>query len=174
VSPIHRGLVAVAVAVLLALAPTAAQAKKPGQQVNVTIDQQGLEGRPQAVASAWMGYGLGRANWLSEHVVGKKDVPQPYRRSFEEEVAGRETLAKIWSELKQSDPEARDDYLDALAHVLESGFLREYVWVYLKGPEWQAAPPGLRLGEFATWRESNLAAHEVETFADVTVVGKPK
>jgi hypothetical protein len=170
----HRRFVVVAAAILFALAPSAAHAKKPKQQVNVTIDQQALEGRPQAVASAWMGYGFGRANWLSEHVIGKKDVPQPYRRSFEEEVAGRETLAKIWSELKQSDSEARDAYLDALARVLDSGFLREYVWVYLKAPEWQAPPGGLRLSEFATWREANLAAHEVETFADVTVVGKPK
>ena len=167
---------AVAIAVTLSLLPVvvAAKPKKDKSQVHVTIDQEGLEGRPQPVSSAWMGYGLARATWVAQNVIEKPEVPRPYRRSFEEELAGREGLTKIWSELKQSDATAVDPYLDALARVLESGFLREYVWVFLKSDDWAAAPEGLRLGELEAWKAANLAGHKVETYADVTVVPKKK
>ena len=69
---------AVAIILLLcAVGVTAfAKPKKDKTEVNITLDQQGLQGKPEAVTVAWTGYGLARANWVSEYVIGKA---QPVR-----------------------------------------------------------------------------------------------
>jgi len=95
--------------VLVALVGMASAKSKGGKEsVNITLDQKQLEGKPEAVMSAWMGYGMARANWISEHVLGKSDRPKDYHRGFEEELAGRESLSKIWSDLKGSDATLKD------------------------------------------------------------------
>jgi hypothetical protein len=161
--------------VLLSLVVTAyAKPKKDKTDVNITLDDEGLKGKPEAVMSAWMGYGLARANWVSEHVIGKSKPLSAYHRSLEEEVAGRESLAKIWLELKQGDRTLSDAYLDQLSSVVASGFLSEYVWVYLRSAEWGEAPQALRLGDFEKWKTANLSGHKVETLADVTIAEKAK
>jgi len=161
--------------VLVALVGMASAKSKGGKEsVNITLDQKQLEGKPEAVMSAWMGYGMARANWISEHVLGKSDRPKDYHRGFEEELAGRESLSKIWSDLKGSDATLKDAYLDQLATVEAAGFMSEYVWTYLGSPEWKDAPQGLRLAEFEKWKTSNLADHKVETCADVTIEEKAK
>jgi hypothetical protein len=158
----------------LMVAPAYPKAKQGKSHMNVTLDNEGLKGRPIAVMSAWMMYGVARANWVSEHVLGKSSSVSGYHRSFEEELAGRESLAKIWPELKVSDKAAQDAYLDDLQSVLSAGFLREYIWFYLGSPEWHDVPDGLHLSDFEKWKSSNLVNHKVETLADVTIVEKPK
>ena len=52
--------------VLVALVGMASAKSKAGKEsVNITLDQKQLEGKPEAVMSAWMGYGMARANWIS-------------------------------------------------------------------------------------------------------------
>jgi len=148
-------------------------AKKPKASVSINIDDAGLKGKPGGVSAAWMGYGMARASWIADHVLGKGADPTTYRRSFDEEVAGRETLAKIWTEMKQSEP-AADTYLDQLENVQKAGYLAEYVWAYLRSPDWKAPSSGLRLDEFDKWKAVNLDGHKPETFADVIVVETKK
>jgi len=142
--------------------------------ITVTLDEAALKGKPESVTGAWMGYGIARANWLSENVLGKPGVQASYRRCFEEELTGRESLAKIWSEMKHSDPKLKDEYLDQVIMIRGAGFLGEYVWSYLGSTDWQQPPEQLRLDAFDKWKVANLAGHKAQTFANVKIEPETK
>ena len=157
-----------AIAVWVAMiGPAATEPADDKVKITITLDEAALKGKPQSVLGAWMGYGVARANWLSEHVLVKPGASESYHRCFEEELAGRESLAKIWIELKQSDPKLKDEYLDQIIAIRHAGFLGEYVWSYLGSADWKQAPEQLRLEAFEKWKASNLAGHKAQTFADV-------
>ena len=143
-------------------------------EITITLDEAALKGKPESVTSAWMGYGIARANWLSENILGRPDATKSYRRCFEEELAGRESLAKIWAELKESDVKLKDDYLDQVLMIRNAGFLGEYVWSYLGSADWKQPPKQLRLEAFDKWKASNLEGHKAVTFADVKIDAEPK
>ena len=166
-------LVAIATSVAL-LDPTVAESEDDKVKITITLDEAALKGKPESVLGAWMGYGIARANWLSENVLTKPGGPATYHRCFEEELAGRESLAKIWIELKQSDPKLKDEYLDQLIVVRHAGFLGEYVWSYLGSPDWKQPPDQLRLEAFENWKASKLVGHKAQTFADVKFEPEPQ
>jgi hypothetical protein len=165
----------VLLAVLIAIGGAVSGKSKQGKiGVNITLDEAGLKGKSDSVTAAWMGYGMARANWLSDHVIGKANHPLTYRRTFEEEFTGRETLVKIWSELKESDATLKDAYLDQLVAIQAAGFLAEYVWSYLGSSDWTQVPEQLHLDAFEKWKASNLVGHKPETFAEVKIEQKTK
>ncbi len=80
----------------------------------------------------------------------------------------RSTLANIWEEFKNSQPDLKDKYLDDLLAVYRAGFIREYIWVFLANDAW-LQPEGLQLDEFSAWVKANLPDHEPETRAGVEI-----
>jgi hypothetical protein len=138
-------------------------------KISVVVDAESLEGKDKQIIAAWVGYAMARANWISEHYKTDRASAKWYSRTLDEEAAGRESLAQIWSEFKVKQPRLRDRYLDHLQKVKEAGFLREYVWANLRDPEWKAQPAGLRLERYAEWAKVNLAGHVVQTHADVRI-----
>lgn len=164
---LRKKLIAVIAISIATLGPAAAQSGDDKVKITITLDEAGLKGKPESVLGAWMGYGIARANWLSENVLVKPDAVESYHRCFEEELAGRESLAKIWIELKQSNSKLSDEYLDQIVSVRRVGFLSEYVWSYLGSADWKQAPEQLRLEAFEKWKATNLPGHKPQTFADV-------
>lgn len=145
-----------------------ADEKQPPPFKTIVVYDQALEDEPSDdVLAAWMGYGLARANWIRDRFSeGKLDI-NAYQLTFEEDLRARETLAKIWKELKETAPGNKDPYLDAVATVYDAGYLSEYVWVYLKKDNWNKQPQGLKLDEFAKWRKKNLALHQARTLVNI-------
>jgi hypothetical protein len=157
-------LVAIVTLLVLLTFHASSQDKEDSKlEINAEIDQAALDGKPESVCSAWLGYGLARSNWIAENILDDLLSGKTYLHSFDEEYAGREALATIWSELKESEPLAADKYLDELLSVMKAGFLREYVWLYLKSPDWNLEPEGLRLNEFKDWMKIHAKEHIVET-----------
>ena len=145
-------------------------AKKDKLNISVVLDDKSLQGKPDQVTSAWLGYAMARANWISEHVKVKSPEAKSYARTFEEEVAGRDSLAAIWGELKSSQLDLTDEYLDQLEKVKEAKLLREYVWANLHSAAWTSEPVDLQLARYAEWAKVNLVGHVVETHADARIV----
>ena len=148
---------------------TPALAKKDKLNISVVVDNESLTAKPQGVMGAWIGYAMARANWISDHVKAGSAEAKTYVRTFEEEVAGRDSLVTIWGELKASESGLADLYLDQLQRVKEAGFLREYVWVNLRQAEWSVEPTGLQLARFEAWAKENIDGHVVETHADAKI-----
>src|SRR6266571_2509115 len=141
-------------------------AKKDKLNISVVLDDKSLQGKPQQVTSAWLGYAMARANWISEHVKVNSPEAKSYTRTFEEEVTGRDSLATIWGELKANQPGLTDAYLDQLQKVKDAGLMREYVWTNLRPPAWTLEPADLQLAHYGEWAKVNLVGHLVETHAD--------
>src|SRR5262245_41826819 len=68
-----------------------------------------------------------------------KDTP------FDEECFARDALAEFWG-VQPPEVQSTDPYLQLLARVRDAGLVREYVWRYLREPQWME-PPGLDLGK---------------------------
>ena len=140
----------------------------PRPSVSIVVDPS-VKGLESGVSAAWLGYGIARAKWVGENVLRGQSGSVTYRRSFEEELYGRESLAKIWEELKAKDQGLADKYLDELLAVSNAGFLREYVWLYFWSGAWKTPPDGLRMADFEKWRAENLRGHRPQTFADIRI-----
>lgn len=77
---------------------------------------------------------------------------------YEQEVYARGKAASFWKTSKQVGGQEADPGLDALEAIEDAGFMREYVWTYLKRPGWNE-PEGLRLKEFESWMRERLPDH---------------
>ncbi len=131
----------IAVVMCLLLSASGALAQEPGAgkkapppYVRIVVNPQGLEGRPKAVIGAWVGYTSARAKWVQENWIHKPTGGAPYRRTFEEELYGRENMVTMWEELKTKERGLADAYQDDLLRVKKAGYLREYVWEYFRSP----------------------------------------
>lgn len=157
--------------VILSVKVAALEKEAPDVSITLVVDES-LFNQDEKIFAAWLGYGLVRKKWIREHVSLKNGESYTYRRSFNEEVEGRESLAKTWEELNADGPQQKDVYLDALLSVLKAGFIREYVWVYLRDDTWNTPPEGLQLPEFAKWQSTNLAGHNPKTLIGIELEKK--
>ncbi len=89
--------------------------------------------------------------------------------SFEGEVRARRVAVGLFRQLERDDPEFGSRYFDDLDRIESAGFMREYVWRYLKQPSWSASPPGLQLTQFDTWRAVHLRYHVPVTHGSIAV-----
>jgi len=135
----------------------------------VVIDPTLLEEEAYAeeISAAWMGYAFARLNWVMPYFSSEELGGEHYQRSFEEELKARETLARIWEELKINTPELEDPYLNDLQLIRASGFLPEYVWIYFSQETWSDPAQDLRLEEFQAWQAKNLPDHVAQTRAGI-------
>ena len=108
--------------------------------------------------ATWLGYLGARSAYREKH-----KLPSPASGeiipTFDEEVEARGFGATA-SSLTNSP---KDRYWDAVARVQRAGFLREYVWTYLRRPTWPATQAPKNLRAFENWRRVNLKNHKAET-----------
>ena len=114
----------------------------------ISVTSKAME-RDRHSGAAWLAYGIASATFQGDQ--------QP-RDGFAREVHARTAAAKVWRELKQKNTVRPNSDLDALASVELSGFMREYVWHYLKRPDWNE-PQQLRMSEFLAWKNAHLQSH---------------
>ncbi|OGW24051.1 MAG: hypothetical protein A2X59_12380 [Nitrospirae bacterium GWC2_42_7] len=150
---------------LFILSPALADVDKIG----FTIETDGS--LPEHLSAPWLGYLMGRQVYIMEHKNEYELSPGIIVPKFEDEVEGRQTLAQIWKELKEKDNNLKDKYLNELEVVLDAGFMREYVWVYLRYELWKK-PDKLRLKEFANWKKQNLKNHKAVSYGNIRVTVK--
>lgn len=89
--------------------------------------------------------------------------------SFEGEVRARRVAVGLFRQLERDDPDFGSRYFDDLDQVEAAGFMREYVWRYLKQPSWSTPPSGLRLHAFDAWRAVYLRHHVPVTYGHIAV-----
>ena len=116
----------------------------------------------------WLWYAGTRAYWMEKKFFERFPGTSVYRHTFEEEVAAREGCVHLWRKLKLQDGRM-DDYLDDLLAIQQSGFIREYVWLYFGEPDW-SKPDNLRLLDFDQWQRLHLKSHTPETKANAHFV----
>ncbi|MBN1673306.1 MAG: hypothetical protein JXR37_19830 [Kiritimatiellae bacterium] len=148
-----------ALAHLLA-APPPAPPDAPGLAPAICVDADSVGA---ATSPAWLAYLVARTRYVLEHKSDYPAVPGPVDPLYDEEVAGRSTLAEVWTSLKREDETLQDPYLDALAKVAEAGFVREYARVFLARPHWPPPEESLRLEAFDAWRKAHLPDHRPQT-----------
>jgi hypothetical protein len=118
---------------------------------------------PEGVLTAWIIYGIAHGMWHDKKYFEMNPTSKVYQYTYSEELFSRDMMAKLWPEIKKEHPGLSDSYLDALAYVMDSGFLSEYVWYYFWEQEWGTPPETLRLKEFSEWQELHLKGHCAET-----------
>ena len=113
------------------------------------------------------------AAYATELLRASRDAPGaippcggPLRPTFATELAARGTALREYLARDVRPP----GYFADLGRVEAAGFLDEYVWHYLHDVEIDKAPPaGLDLAAFETFRQRELATHQVRTGARVRV-----
>jgi len=139
--------------------PFRRQPKKPQYTINLHESVQ----HNATIAAAWVTYAGSKALLRR----GDADPPPDDTSPFGEECYARDGMAEFWA---AQSPEKRkiDEYLQLLADVRAAGFIREYVWRFLRDPSWPQ-PDGLKLDEFAAWWTARgLTDHRASTLAFVT------
>ncbi len=112
-------------------------------------------------AAGWLAYAGSLQQWDDQN--NNKNG----KELFEREVYARETAAIVWSELKQKNSDAIEYDLDTMLKVNDAGFMREYVWYFLKKPDW-TIPKELKLEEFNKWIEQNIPNYQPTTKGTLT------
>lgn|GEM_PF-1684483 len=112
---------------------------------------------PEAESRIWLAYLFARAAYAATGSEGGPTVGER-EATFEEEVRGRTIAVSTFRELKRGDARLASTYFNDIERVMDAGFLREYVWSYLRNPSW-AKPEGLKLEAFNEWRAAHLPAH---------------
>ena len=101
----------------------------------------------------WLAYGIGLSSWEPSYLSNGK------LNYFDREVFARSEAATIWKQLRKKGSVEADKDLDALWAVNDAGYMKEYLWVYLKRRSWQD-PGNLRLEAFRVWAKENLQQHK--------------
>ncbi len=139
--------------VAAALAVVTAASKN---EIRIEIDTS--KAHSQSEVTVWTAYFLERTAFRSKH-----NVPVPARGevtpSFEEETFARSETLKIYDELKAQDRNFHDSYWEAVSGVKKAGFMRAYVWTYLRRSDWPDTERPSDLTQFARWKESHLKNH---------------
>jgi tetratricopeptide (TPR) repeat protein len=105
---------------------------QPNGNVNITIDENMLKGDKDDGSSAWMGYGISRAGWmtgkdgkLSESFAKAYPNEKTYRHSLAEEVDALEMVLTILKEGKKA--RQLEPSLAKLVKLNEAGLLEPYI-----------------------------------------------
>ena len=134
--------------------------RKPKMSINLHASVQ----RDATLAAAWTTYAGVKALILMGDYGKSFPDAREYDTPFGMEFHAREAMAEFWAaqppEKQQSDP-----YLHLLADVYTAGWMREYVWQYLRDPSWPA-PASLKMDGFSAWAAGKqLADHKPQTLA---------
>ena len=114
--------------------------------------------------AAWLSYGLALTTYDNENNGASSN-------GFEREVYALETTASIWSELRAKGSASEDAELDALAAAVKAGYIKEYIWHFLRNPGW-VEPQSMKVGEFKSWLLKNYPNHKGIVNPGVSVQAK--
>lgn len=146
--------------------PFRRQSPKPSQAkwaVNLHASVQ----RDVTVAAAWTTYAGTKALLRMGEYFKHHPEARGHDSPFDEECYARDAMGEFWG-VQTQEKQGVDPYLRSLANVRAAGFIREYVWRFLRDPAWQQ-PAGLRLAEFEAWCAGNgLTDHRPKTLAFVS------
>lgn len=104
-------------------------------------------------SAGWVAYGIALSSWEPSY------LPNGKLNYFDREVFARTEAAAAWKQLRQKGSVEADRDLDALWAVNDAGYMKEYVWVYLKRRSFQN-PGDLRLEAFREWAKRILQQHQ--------------
>jgi hypothetical protein len=160
-----RAEILASVAEALAARPARPDIPSSGKPAETSIDIDPLN--DPAEAPLWFSY-------AAELLRISREVPDalppcggPLVPMFATELAARRAALRDYA---ARDAAARTSaYFTQLARVDAAGFLDEYAWHYLRRDSEQEPPGGLDLAGFETFRQRELASHEVKTGARVRV-----
>lgn len=114
---------------------------------------------PEQERPLWMTYLYARAAHAASALGDRTPAPGEPVASFEEEVRARTVAVHAYRSLRDRDGQPASAYFSDLDRVEAAGFLREYVWHYLRQASWGAEPAGLALDAFDAWRAVHLPHH---------------
>jgi len=117
----------------------------------------------------WMAYLFARAAHVAHESEQERLSPGEREATFDEEVRARRVAVNLFRQLERTHPALSSAYFADLDRVDAAGFLREYVWRYLRSPSWTAEPRSLRLRAFDAWRRTHLAHHVAETHGGIAL-----
>jgi hypothetical protein len=117
---------------------------------------------PEGESKIWLAYLFARAAFAANETAGGPAVGER-ESSFEEEVRGRQIALTTFRAMKRDSAQPESAYFSDIDRVEAAGFLREYVWSYLRHPSWGVMPGGLDIAGFDAWRAEHLAHHTAVT-----------
>ena len=117
---------------------------------------------PEGESKIWLAYLFARAAFAANETAGGPAVGER-ESSFEEEVRGRQIALTTFRAMRRDSAPPESVYFNDIDRVEAAGFLREYVWSYLRHPSWNATPEKLDLVGFETWRAEHLTNHQPVT-----------
>jgi hypothetical protein len=113
---------------------------------------------PEGESKIWLAYLFARAAFAANETVGGPAVGER-ESSFDEEVRGRQIALTTFRALKRDSAQPESVYFSDIDRVEAAGFLREYVWSFLRHASWTSRPENLDLAGFETWRAEHLSHH---------------
>lgn len=113
---------------------------------------------PDPALQSWVAYSLMKSTCQLE--LGGENPARA--NSYGCELTARRHLLDAWSEQVAKDPNVRDDYLDTLTSVRDSGHLDEYVVYYFGSRHWRV-PAEVDVQKFRHWQDQHLRHHKANT-----------
>jgi hypothetical protein len=114
---------------------------------------------PEEESKIWLAYLFARAAYAANETAGGPAAGER-ESTFEEEVRGRAIALTTFRALKREHAQPESAYFSDIDRVEAAGFLREYVWSYLRHASWSTTPAGLDLAGFDAWRAEHLTNHK--------------
>jgi hypothetical protein len=140
--------------------PFGPKPKQPKWKINL----HGSVTRDPTIAGAWTTYAGVKVFYRTGKYFETNPEAREHQSPFEEECCARDAMAEFWEAQKRQKQEA-DAYLQLLVSIRRAGFIREYVWRYLR-QDGAATPSRLNLPAFDEWAaERDLAHHKPLTLA---------
>lgn len=124
---------------------------------------------PAPERQIWMTYLMTRAAHAARESESRLLAPGDREATFDEEVRARTVAVGAFRTLQTQSERLESAYFSDLDRVEAAGFLREYVWSYLRQPSWGAPPAGLALKAFEAWRAQHLRGHVAVTHGRIAL-----
>ena len=115
---------------------------------------------------AGVGYLMARAVYVQDHKAEYSGEIGVVKAHFSEEVSARTKAATIYDELGRN---GHIHYFDDLLKVKKAGYMKEYVWVYLRQPTWTPDEEPKNLSAFSSWAQKNIPDHQIETGGSISI-----
>jgi hypothetical protein len=117
---------------------------------------------PEEESKIWLAYLFARAAFAANETDGSLAAGER-ESTYEEELRGRAIALTTFRALKRERAQLESQYFSDIDRVEAAGFLREYVWSYLRHASWSAEPADLDMSGFETWRAEHLSEHKAVT-----------
>jgi hypothetical protein len=159
------GLLAATAAVGAVTGPVAATGSAPPLNVVIQWDP----ATPASERKLWTIYLYTRAAATAAETEHESLPIGEHPPSFNEEVRARLLAVNLYRQLRRSEPALSSVYFADLDRVEAAGYLREYVWRYLRSGSWTHPPEGLELASFDAWRHAHLRHHVPVTYGRIAL-----